>query len=48
MLDTVRLALGRAARSATLYECRNCGTALAPDDTECPACGAAEVATYEL
>lgn len=48
MLDTVRSALGRSARRATRYECRNCGMTLAPDDAECPACESAEVATYEL
>lgn len=48
MLDTVRIALGRSARRATLYECRNCGTAVPPGEDECPACGSTEVARYDL
>lgn len=48
MLDTVRLALGRPARQQTHVECRNCGSALAGGDAQCPACGSTEVARYEL
>jgi rubrerythrin len=48
MLDTVRIALGRRSRDATLYECRHCGTAVSRQDAECPACESVEVATYEL
>lgn len=48
MLDTVRAALGRLARPDTFDECRNCGTAVPPDEDACPACGSTDVATYEL
>lgn len=48
MLDTVRHALGRPSSTATLYECRDCGTVVPRDDAECPACGSSEVAAYEL
>jgi rubrerythrin len=33
---------------AVLYECRNCGTTLNEETEHCPACGAADVATYQL
>ncbi len=32
----------------TLYECRNCGPTLDTDDDQCPECGSADVATYQL
>ncbi|MFB6354233.1 MAG: hypothetical protein ABEJ92_09120 [Halobacteriales archaeon] len=48
MLETVRLALGRPGPSHTLYECRNCGTTVAAEDDDCPACGSDEVAAYDL
>ena len=32
----------------TLRECRVCGTTLDYGTVECPACGSAEIATYEL
>ncbi|MFC7226652.1 hypothetical protein N0B31_04495 [Salinirubellus salinus] len=31
-----------------LRECRNCGTTVAEDQSECGECGAEEVATYRL
>ncbi len=48
MLDTVRIALGRPARRGTHHECRHCGTTVARNEAECPACESTEFATYEL
>lgn len=48
MLETVRLALDRIARSPKHYECRRCGTGLQRSNAECPACESSEVASYEL
>lgn len=48
MLDTVRLAFGRFARPNKHYECRNCGTGLPREASQCSACGSSEVAIYEL
>jgi ribosomal protein L37E len=30
------------------YECRRCGESVSKASAECPACGAAEIARYEL
>ena len=38
----------RASSTTTLYECRNCGEKFAEDIDECPSCGSAEIAHYEL
>lgn len=32
----------------TLYECRNCGMTVSYGSDECPECGSAEIATYDL
>lgn len=31
-----------------LYECRNCGETVDEDRSRCPACGAEEIAEYQL
>lgn len=31
-----------------LYECRHCGTTLAPETEICPVCHSTEIAFYEL
>lgn len=38
----------RASSTTTLYECRNCGEKLTGESDECPGCGSAEIAHYEL
>ncbi|WP_246999292.1 hypothetical protein [Halosolutus gelatinilyticus] len=30
-----------------IYECRNCGTTLAPSEWRCPSCGSTEIAEYD-
>ncbi|WP_336037274.1 rubredoxin-like domain-containing protein [Halobacterium yunchengense] len=37
-----------AGRTRTHHECRNCGTVLDEPAEECPACGASEIASYDL
>lgn len=47
---------GRSGRDQTddapgrtiIYECRNCGTAVAPETEECPSCGDDGIATYAI
>lgn len=34
--------------TAVLHECRHCGSKFDDPITECPVCGAAEIATYEF
>jgi predicted Zn-ribbon and HTH transcriptional regulator len=46
VLDRLR-ALGRD-RSTVLRECRDCGTTLDDQLSECPTCGSSEIAAYEL
>jgi rRNA maturation endonuclease Nob1 len=33
---------------AVLRECRNCGTTVPAEQSECPDCGGDEIATYRL
>lgn len=45
----IRTVLRRLRATTTvLYECRNCGTSIEDDRETCPACGADEVAEYDL
>ncbi len=40
--------LRRRTGDTGLYECRNCGTKLAPDLERCPNCNSPEIAHYEF
>jgi len=46
VLHRVRALIGDVPTS--LYECRNCGKTLEDDVEGCPACGATEIAHYDL
>jgi len=45
---SVLKALRRKPDGTGLYECRNCGTKLAPDREQCPNCDSREIAHYEF
>lgn len=45
----IRSTLQRLLSNSTmLYECRSCGTKIESEREDCPTCGSAEIARYEL
>ncbi|WP_338041843.1 MULTISPECIES: zinc ribbon domain-containing protein [Haloferax] len=38
----------RRSDESTLYECRDCGTCVFPEQEKCPNCGSVEIACYEF
>jgi len=46
MIDTVTSLLFRGEGTATVYECRRCGTTLDANATECPACDGDDIVTF--
>ena len=48
-VDVLRGVIGTStAVTATLYECRHCGTTLSADTETCPTCGGEDVACYQI
>ncbi|GAB3035987.1 hypothetical protein [Natronobiforma cellulositropha] len=37
-----------AAAGTVVYECRNCGTTVGPDATECPNCDSTAIVEYPI
>jgi rubrerythrin len=49
LVDVLRGVIGTStADTATLYECRHCGTTLSADTETCPTCGGEDVACYQF
>lgn len=49
LVDVLRGVIGtRTADTATLYECRHCGTTLSVDAETCLTCGGEDVACYRF
>lgn len=48
LYPVIRQALAGRDRSGTLFECRHCGERVDRGTTECPSCGRAEIAEYDL
>jgi len=48
MIRTIKQLIGGPDSSDVLFECRNCGTSLAPESEHCPECGSDAVVRYEL
>jgi rubrerythrin len=49
LVEVVRGAIGTSTPgTATLYECRHCGTTPSADAETCPTCGGEDVACYQI
>ncbi len=48
MIKTVKSLLFRDHGTATIYECRQCGTDVDSPTTDCPACGNDDIVRFHL
>ena len=45
MIEFIKTVVARGDDDAVVYECRHCGTTVDSEDTPCPVCDTADIAT---
>ena len=48
MLQRLKGLLSSESQPTRVFECRRCGSSVTANQSECPVCGAAEIACYEI
>lgn len=48
MIELLRSYVLDEGTTEVVRECRHCGTAVEPDEQECPNCGSSDIARYEI